>query len=30
MGYFHGELPMMSADLQPWALREIVTAVLAL
>ena len=30
MGYLPDELPLMSADLQPWALREIVAAVLAL
>jgi hypothetical protein len=30
MGYFHDELPLMSADLQLWALREIMAALLTL
>lgn len=29
MGWLKEELPVLSADLQPWALREIVAAVLA-
>lgn len=30
MGYFHGELPMMSADLQPWFVTEVVRAALTI
>lgn len=30
MGYMHEELPIMSADLQPWFLTEVVGAALAI
>lgn len=30
MGHMHAELPIMSADLQPWFLTEVVRAALAI